>query len=381
VKSEMNEATLENSELLVEQSDITKSCFSHSPIRPLEQDEILVRIDKFGFTANNLSYAVLGKRSLYKFFDFFPASDEKFGKVNVWGYATIVKSSNPNFNTGDRIFGYFPLAKYTILLCPPALMRDDWFQSAREKELPPDWRVYNDYHLLTVDPHYDPKYENEILIFRPVWWTSYFLSDFLQEHGYFQGSTIIISSASSKMAYGLAFLLRGKRRLIGLTSNRGKEFLQCHPFFDQVVLYDHLSTLSIDPKEKVLYVDVAGNSQLLHAVHAQFNSQLSMVIQVGLAHWDKVGQSISQKESFPFPCQIFFCPPWIKKRGQELGAELSSRMAAAWQVLLDHFDQWVKIREGCGEEAVSKVYNSFVSGQIDPEEGWVLSLYDEQLPH
>ena len=366
---------------------------------------------------------VLGKRNLYKYFDFFPTNDDKYGKVNVWGYATVVKSANPSLQVGERIFGYFPLAKYAILLCPEAMMRDGSFQAQREKDMPADWRVYNDYHRLTKDPHYDPRYENQILIFRPLWWTSYFLSDFLEENNFFGASTVVISSASAKTAFGLAFLLKDKRRVVGLTSARGKPFVQSLNTYHQVLLYDELNSLSVDASEKALYVDVAGDAKLLSAVHGRLGAQLAMVIQVGLSHWDQVGQNITPKESFPFPSQVFFCPQWIKKRGvrlclrcvfshsevlihtslyyvhvtfslsffsflffhkknyffqHDLGPELSERMATAWQLLLDNVEKWVTIKSGRGEEAVSKVYNSLITGQVNPNEGFVLSLWEDK---
>ena len=60
------------------------------------------------------------------------------------------------------------------------------------------------------------------MLLRPLFITSFMIDDFLHDNDFFGASTVLISSASSKTSYGLAFMLslRADKRyqVIGLTS-------------------------------------------------------------------------------------------------------------------------------------------------------------------
>jgi hypothetical protein len=63
--------------------------------------EALLRIESFGLTSNNITYAVLGEAMNY--WAFFPASDPAWGKLNVWGYAHVEESRHPDLAQGTRV--------------------------------------------------------------------------------------------------------------------------------------------------------------------------------------------------------------------------------------------------------------------------------------
>ena len=69
-----------------------------NPERALAAGEVLLRVDRFGFSANNITYALLGE--LAQYWKFFPAP-EGFGRVPVWGYADVVASSVPELPEGS----------------------------------------------------------------------------------------------------------------------------------------------------------------------------------------------------------------------------------------------------------------------------------------
>ena len=77
--------------------------------------EALLRIESFGLTSNNVSYAVFGEAMNY--WDFFPASEPEWGRLNVWGYAHVADSRHPELEEGVRVYGY-------PLLEPPAVVPD-----------------------------------------------------------------------------------------------------------------------------------------------------------------------------------------------------------------------------------------------------------------
>jgi hypothetical protein len=78
--------------------------------------------------------------------------------------------------------------------------------------------TYNQYTRVAADPAYARGHEAEIALFRPLFTTAFLLAD----NGFFGGRVVLPSSASSKTALGLAFLLshtrRGQCEVIGLTS-------------------------------------------------------------------------------------------------------------------------------------------------------------------
>ena len=61
----------------------------------LPDDALLVKVTRFAFTANNITYAVLGDH--LKYWQLFPAP-EGFGNVPVWGFGEVIASKHP----GDR---------------------------------------------------------------------------------------------------------------------------------------------------------------------------------------------------------------------------------------------------------------------------------------
>src|ERR1700759_2721395 len=73
----------------------------------LLDETLLVKVDRFAFTANNITYAMLGEQLNY--WRLFPAP-QGFGNIPVWGFGEVVASRHPAVAVGERLFGYFPMA-------------------------------------------------------------------------------------------------------------------------------------------------------------------------------------------------------------------------------------------------------------------------------
>src|SRR5271170_5192735 len=78
----------------------------------LPDGALLISIDRFAFTANNITYAVLGDRLNY--WQLFPAPDD-FGNVPVWGFGEVIASGHPDVSVGEILFGYFPMATHLVI--------------------------------------------------------------------------------------------------------------------------------------------------------------------------------------------------------------------------------------------------------------------------
>jgi hypothetical protein len=78
----------------------------------LPEDALLIKVDRFAFTANNITYALLGDE--LKYWQLFPAP-EGFGNIPVWGFGDVIASRHPGVPEGERVFGYFPMATHLVI--------------------------------------------------------------------------------------------------------------------------------------------------------------------------------------------------------------------------------------------------------------------------
>jgi hypothetical protein len=355
-----------NQEFVVSQSDPTKVRIAESIVRETQVNEILVRIERFGFTSNNITYVALGKK--FQYFDFFPVGKEE-ANPPVWGVATVVDSLCNTVEVGERIYGYFPMAKYYHLT--PISVRPSHFYVSRP-QLPADRAVYHQYFRSKHDPDYALNQEDHMMIFRPLWGTSFFLDDFLQFEKYFGVNTILVSSASSKTAYCFALLLKGKgKKVLGLTSKGNVPFVTSLQLYDQVVAYDDLNHVPLN--EKILYIDVAGNPKLDTRIFERVGDNIVKRVSVGMSHFD--GSTATFGNEVRKKSVNFFAPDWIKKRFEISKGDVVERRIKAWQELLEYAKQCVQLSYIVGSSGVQKVYLDMLEGKAKPDSGFILSFF------
>ena len=135
-------------------------------------------------------------------------------------------------------------------------------------------RTYNHYVRLKSDPSYDAQHADLALLFRPLFYTSFLLVDFVLDNHCFDASQIVITSASSKTAMSAASEFRRQAKtqaiptVIGLTSAANKAFLEDAGCYDKIVTYDELDTL--DNSAATVVLDIAGNAKLNQQLVAHF---------------------------------------------------------------------------------------------------------------
>jgi hypothetical protein len=332
----------------------------------LQRGELKLRIDKFALTSNNVTYAVFGDAMDY--WEFFPA-DEGWGRIPVWGFGEVIDSREDGIEPGERYYGYYPMSSY---LTVQAESNEAGFvdRAAHRRPLP---AAYNQYLRTTSDPAYDPRHENEQMIMRPLFITSFLLADFLEDSAFFGARAVILSSASSKTAYGLAFLLsRAHERpeIIGLTSSGNKQFSEGLGIYDRVLTYSDAE--SLPSTMPVVYVDIAGNTPLRELLHGHFEDNMKHSALVGDTHWEEN----APQSDLPGPQpSFFFAPVHLKRRTEDWGAAgLAKRFGDAWTEFVEPVGRWMKVVEGTGQSAVQRVYLELLEGRADPRDGNVLSL-------
>jgi hypothetical protein len=354
-------------DFLVQRKDLRVCKLADAPAPgPLEQGQILLKVDRFAFTANNVTYAVFGEAMHY--WDFFPAP-EGWGRVPVWGFAQVAKSKHPEIGEGERIYGYLPMS--THLVVQPVRVSASLFMdaSAHRRPLP---SPYQRYSRCNGDPAYQARYEDQQAILWPLYYTSFLIEDFLADKQLFGAKQVAIASASSKTALGVAFLLkrRGGCKVIGLTSPRNRTFCEQVGYYDQVLTYDALG--SLDAGAPTVYVDMAGDGQLLHTVHHHFRDNLKHSCIVGATHWESRRTQHQLPGAQP---QFFFAPNQVAQRLKDWGPEgLDQRFGEAWAAFLPSANAWLKVVTGRGPAAVEAVYREVLDGKGKPEQGHMLSL-------
>jgi len=360
--------TEQTRDFLVHRDNLTQTRWVSTPLPELRDGEVLLRIDRFGFTANNVTYAVRGANLFWKFF---PAPDGWF-RVPVWGFAVVAKSLHPKVSAGERVYGYLPMSTFLVIRADQ--ITSTGFNDAAEhrNELP---AIYNLYHRTAADPTYSIEREGEQALLRPLFRTSFVIDDYLGDNGFFGARRVVLGSASSKTALGLAFILSKKRtsaiEIVGLSSRRNLSFLDGLGYYDKVVSYDQLHSLNVD--QPTAYVDMSGDAVVRGAVHERLGDTLCFDCRVGSTHW----ASMDDRPVSGVQPTMFSMAEQMKKRLSEWGsAEFQRRYMEDWHSFVRATDRWLKTIEGRGEPVVTAVYQQMIAGQMSPASGHLLSIAD-----
>lgn len=333
----------------------------------LPADALLVKVVSFAFTANNITYAVLG--DALKYWQLFPAPPG-FGNVPVWGFGEVIATRHPDVAVGERLFGYFPMATHLVIEAADVGKRGLRDGAAHRQGVAP---VYNAYARVGGDPAFAGRQGDYQALLRPLFMLSFLVDDYLAENAFFGAANVILSSASSKTAFGLAHLLHAGRnniKVIGLTSAGNVEFVRSLGCYDEVLTYDRVT--SLPPDSPVAYVDMAGNSELRATLHGHFGDRTKYSGRVGLTH----RASSSDEPALPGAKPTrFFAPDQIRKRAKEWGpGGIDTRFGAAWSGFAPKLEQWLRVTEGRGPKAVRQAYLDTLNGHIPPQQGHILSL-------
>jgi hypothetical protein len=335
--------------------------------KELAAGEARLELESFGLSANNVTYAVMGESMNY--WEFFPVHEPsdraEWGRMPVWGLATVSESRIGQLEVGRRVFGYFPFA--TELVISPGRFDESGFSdvAAHRNELP---SVYNRYVFTDADPLYSPESEGRMMLLRPLFITSFVVDDFLGDNELFAANTAVISSASSKTAMGAAFLLQERHgvNVVGLTSGANYEFTEQLGCYDDVLTYDQIGEIALTDS---VYVDVAGRRDITRSVHQHLGDALRYSMIVGDTHWDAPddgGSLIGPKPT------LLFAPVQITKRRREWGRdEFENAVGAAWARFGEFVDGWLVQNDVIGASDLDEVYRDLLDGSMDPAVGYV----------
>jgi hypothetical protein len=350
--------------LAVARDDLSHTSLLRGTIPNVEEGEALLRVDRVGVTANNVTYALLGDS--FRYWEFFP-TEPGLGLVPLWGFAEVVASRAHGVEVGGRVYGYLPPASHLLVRPGRADARGFRDSSPHRQTLP---SPYNVYALTTGDPVYEAERENLLVLYRPLFFTSFMLADQLDDNGYFGAAVVVLSSASSKTAYAAAFLLQGSGpEVVGLTSPGNLGFTESLGCYDRILPYDAVAELNAD--RPTAYLDVSGRADVRTRLREHLGDRLLHEAIVGLTSQEQAGA-----EALTGPrTTVFFAPDQMRKRTGDWGREgLDQRFAEAWQRFVPVVEAWVDIVEQHGPDALRTVWLEVLTGRSAPRTGYVVML-------
>lgn len=354
-------------EFMVRRDDLAQIAVRDRQTPPCAPGQLLLEIEAFALTANNITYAVVGEQLGY--WNFFPAPTG-WGIVPVWGHARVIDSAHPEIARGERLYGYLPMASH-VLVEPgkigPGLFRD---MAAHRQPMSP---VYNQYRRLAADPAHDPLREDARMLFEPLFLTSFLIEDVLRRADWHGARAMILTSASSKTALGLAHVARARSpgiARIGLTSAAKAAFVTGTGLYDRVVRYDDLAALA--DTGPAVAIDFAGNADLLARLHATLGAALRHSLRVGVTHHEARTGDLALVGPKPV---WFFAPDAAVALIGTLGQDgFQSAVAAAWRDFVIAAEAMVTVHHGTGPAALEHAWRMLLGNQAPADTGTIVTL-------
>ena len=290
----------------VRKDKLDQAALVEVPSVDLAEGAIRLKVESFSVTANNITYAVVGDG--FGYWNFFPpkTDEEGLGIVPMWGHAVVTESKSEAIAVGERVYGYLPMG--TQLDVVPGNVTAASFSDMTDYRQPMS-PVYNNYSRLAADPEHDPARENERMIYGPLFKTGFVIDYFMRSESWFGAEQVILTSASSKTAMGLASVAKQNSpqiKRIGLTSAGNVDFVESTGLYDEVLTYDTIGTLPIVPS---VTVDFAGNAEVLGKLHHHFTDSLKYSCLVGATHIEARSAMGGGAGELPGPQPTLFFAP------------------------------------------------------------------------
>ena len=336
----------------------------------LSTNQVLLEIDKFSFTSNNITYGVVGKQMSY--WKFFPTQSGS-GIIPAWGLANVIISNHPDVQVGQRFYGYYPMSSHLLVTINNVGSKGFIDITEHRQTLPP---IYNFYTNTEQDPTFTLETEKLISIFRPLFVTAFLIDDYLAEQNFYKATQILLTSASSKTAQALASLLAHRKKeghlnfnLLGLTSKKNVEFVRQLGSFDQTMAYDEIAHLNSN--EKSVVIDFAGNHNIQFQLQTFLGGKLVYNCLVGLVDW----QNLEGEKPLPKKGEFFFAPEHAEKRQKEWGLlGFQQKLGIAWKQFITTIQPIISIKEYIGPEKLEQLYLDMLNGKVEPKHGNIVSL-------
>jgi hypothetical protein len=263
---------------------------------------------------------------------------------------------------GERAYGYLPMASH--LLVTPVNVQDGGFVdgAAHRQGLA---IIYNQYHRLGTA---EGPLEAERAIFQPLFTTSFLIEHFMRSNDWFGAEALVMTSASSKTALGLAMVAKNLSpaiRRIGLTSAGNMSFVEQTGLYDAVLDYDDLE--SANAGQPAVSVDFAGNGSLLSDIHTHWGDNLKFSSLVGATHVEERGGGADLQGPKP---ELFFAPTAAEALMKEIGpAAFRARVDEQFAAFVKDASAYLTIEDIAGTYGLQSAYLAMLANEVAPSRG------------
>lgn len=372
---------------------------------PLEPDEIRLRVDKVGLSANNLFYLQMGDAPFLKFFAVYPLDDAHSHLANMpaWGVGTVIASENSDFETGEQFTGFLHM---TNVVQMKAKRTDNGFTAygGKRDKLNPAYNGFTHLRDSRSSPLKGEGAKSDLaMTASPGALSGFILYELLQMKHFYQGNSVVLTSASSKLSLATALLLQPAResgkicKVIGYTSGKNRDFVAATGLYDDVLTFDQ--DLPGDGGLKHALVDVAGDA----SVYKRNRKKIIKALAVGGTHADAdasiftafrpsgflkmfidmVGPDAAKRwasRRLNPGLEMFFAPAVINalidRWGQE---EMDRKSDLALQQFVDAAIDagWMSVSRCEDIDAIQSAYRRIIAGEIPPSEAVIVSLEND----
>ncbi len=335
----------------------------------LAPGQAVLRIEQFAITANNVTYGAIG--DAFGYWDFFRSGAAGRGIVPVWGHAVVLDAGDTALTSGERVYGYLPMASHLVVE-PQGVGGGGFTDGAAHRAQRAS--VYNKYRRLNGDPGHMPGGEDVRAVFEPLFLTAWLIEAMFRRESWFGARRLIVTSASSKTAMALAHVARAispEIERVGLTSARNIGFVEGTGLYDRVLGYDEMA--EIGPGSAVS-VDFAGNGTTLSAVHDAVGDDLKYSSLVGVTDWQNRGGFGARDIAGPKPV-LFFAPDHVATTIAELGPKgFQMAVGERWRAFAGDAGKLVKIEGAEGLAAAIPRWIAAVEGRARPDAATIVRL-------
>jgi hypothetical protein len=380
--------SLGNATLIVKKDNIGETKILETLLEPLRNGEVRLKVDKFALTANTVTYGKIGTQ--FGYFDFYPLKEPSWGCVPAIGWATVVESSLSTIPVGGKHFGWYPMSKYCTVEAKASKSGFRDIGSHRSQNA----QIYVEHTRTDLDPFRDIEalnngsidsndYDDRQAILRGLFLTSFLADEFLADTDYCGAKSVIIVSASSKTALGIAQRIAAKKgsekgsglKVIGVTSTGNADFVRSTHLYDQTVTYDSIEA-SVSPEDDAVVIDMSGNWKVIESIHKHLGDRIKYSMAIGLSHHDSGYAPKSVILPGPKPA-LFFAPTEVARRLKEWGpADFHKRSKQALSVFQQGSIGWMDIAHVNGMYDVQKEWMNAYNGKIPPNTGMIASMHD-----
>ncbi|EEQ89123.1 hypothetical protein RJZ56_007676 [Blastomyces dermatitidis] len=399
------------------------------PLPPLSPSSVRVKTYIFSLTANNVSYAKAGH--LFGWWDVHPLPPsipeqfkdaEKYGRISAWGYGVVKESNRDDLPIGSLVYGYLPIGTLPVdlELSPSTTVPGKFHESspARAKQFP----VYNEY--LTLSPSQASLLSDERrgwdALLRIPFSVSHRLNRYVfawdeanlappstlelgptprppwtMEHADMKDAVVILLAASGKNATTFAHQLKSARpagsrprKVIAVTSQASKAFVEVTGFYDLVCLYGDIIpgrvpdaiTGTLDKDTKVIVCDFGGRGSCFTDLVTALKPLAKTVLPIGIGSEPKV----TTKEEVLERISRSMAIGMVQVNASDVFAEAAKKVgkkefedefSKCWGEFLDAGGvPGLKMEVGEGMDAVGKGWDKICSGELEPETGLVFKV-------